>query len=100
MLILLLTVFFRLVLTAFQVLSILLLDTFFSLNSKHKPLQKNYRKYKHFNNDSFNEDLKLAFNNTDIQTCEEFEEIFMKLLDHHAPLKKKTLRANNAPYLT
>ena len=63
-------------------------------------MQKNYRKYKHFNNDSFNEDLKLAFNNTDIQTCEEFEEIFMKLLDHHAPLKKKTLRANNAPYIT
>ena len=67
---------------------------------KNKPLQINYRNYKHFNNDSFNEDLKLAFNNTDIQTCEEFEEIFMNLLDHHAPLKKKILRANNAPYIT
>ena len=68
--------------------------------SKNKPLQINYRNYKHFNNDSFNEDLKLAFNNTDIQTCEEFEEIFMNLLEHHAPLKKKILRANNAPYIT
>ena len=24
----------------------------------------------------------------------------MRLLDHHAPLKKKVLRANNAPYIT
>ena len=63
-------------------------------------MQINYRNYKHFNEYSFNEDLKLAFNNTDIQTCEEFEEIFMNLLDHHTPLKKNFLRANNAPYIT
>ena len=67
---------------------------------KNKPLQINYRNYKHFNNDSFNEDLKLAFNNTDIQACEEFEAIFVNLLEHDAPLKKKILRANNAPYIT
>ena len=59
----------------------------------------NFKNYKHFNEYSFNEDLKLVFNNTDIQTCEEFEEIFMNLLDHHAALKKN-LRANNAPYIT
>ena len=63
-------------------------------------MQINYRNYRHFNKNSFNEDLKLAFNNTDIRTCEEFEEIFKNLLDHHAPLKKKILRANNAPYIT
>ena len=67
---------------------------------KNKALEINYRNYKHFNKHSFNEDLKLAFNNTDIQTCEEFEEIFMNLLDHYAPLKKKILKANNAPYVT
>ena len=67
---------------------------------KNKPLQINYRNYKHFKNDSFNEDLKLAFNNTDIQTCEQFDEIFMNLLDHHASFKKKLLRAYNAPYIT
>ena len=55
---------------------------------KNKPLHINYKNYKHFNEYSFNDDLKLAFNNTDIQTCEEFEEIFMNLLDHHAALKK------------
>ena len=67
---------------------------------KNKPLQTNYRNYKHLNEYSFNEDLKLAFSNTDIQTYKEFKEIFMNLLDHHAPLKKKILRANNAPYIT
>ena len=39
---------------------------------KNKSLQINCRNYKHFNEYSFNEDLKLAFSNTDIQTCEEF----------------------------
>ena len=34
---------------------------------KNKPLQINYRNYKHFNEYSFNEDLKLAFNNADIK---------------------------------
>ena len=60
---------------------------------KNKPLQINYRNYKRLNEYSFNEDLKIAFSNTDIQTCEEFEEIFMNLLDNHAPFKKKILRA-------
>ena len=63
-------------------------------------MQNNYRNYKHLSEYSFNEDLKLAFSNTDIQTCEEFKEIFMNLLDHHSPLQKKVLRANNAPYIT
>ena len=37
---------------------------------KNKPLHINYKNYKHFNEYSFNEDLKLAFNNTDIQTSD------------------------------
>ena len=60
---------------------------------KNKPLQINHRNYKRLNECSFNEDLKLAFSNIDIQTCEEFEEIFMNLLDHHAPLKKENFKA-------
>ena len=67
---------------------------------KRKPLEVNYRNFKHLDEFSFNEDLKLAFDNTDVQTCEEFEGIFMRLLDHHTPLKKKVLKANNAPYIT
>ena len=67
---------------------------------KNKPSQNNYRNYKHLNEYSFKEDLKLAFSNTNIQICEEFEGIFMNLLDHYSPLQKKVLRADNAPYIT
>ena len=66
----------------------------------NKSLQINYRNYKHLHEYSFNEDLKLAFSDTDFQTCGEFEEIFMNLLDHHTLLKKKILRATNARYIT
>ena len=67
---------------------------------KSKALEINYRNYKHLDEFSFNEDLKLAFDNTGVQIWEEFEGIFMRLLDHHARLKRKVLRANNAPYIT
>ena len=67
---------------------------------KNKPLKINYRKYKFFDEIAFNEDLKFAFDNNEILNCEQFEETIMKTLNQHAPLKKKVLRANNAPYIT
>ena len=33
-------------------------------------------------------------------TYKNFENIFLKTLEHHAPLKKKIVRANNVPYMT
>ena len=36
---------------------------------KSKPLEINYRNYEHLDEFSFNEDLKPAFDNTDVQTC-------------------------------
>ena len=54
---------------------------------KNKSFQVNSRNCKYLNRYSFNEDLKLAFSNTDTQTCEESEEMFLKLLDHHASFK-------------
>ena len=44
--------------------------------------------------------LKFVFDNNEILNCEQFEETIMKTLNQHAPLKKKVLRANNAPYIT
>ena len=35
-----------------------------------------------------------------VNNYEEFESKFIKILEKHAPLKKRTLRANNAPYMT
>ena len=33
-------------------------------------------------------------------TYKNLENIFLKTLEHHAPLKKKIVRANNVPYKT
>ena len=35
-----------------------------------------------------------------IDKYETFEEEFLKVLNNHAPLKKKFIRANHAPYIT
>ena len=47
---------------------------------KNKPLQINYKNYKNSNGYSFNEDLKLAFSNNDIQTCEDHHGLLTRLL--------------------
>ena len=67
---------------------------------KNKSLQINYWIYKHLNEYSFDEDLKLAFTDTDIPICEKFDKKIKNLLGHHASLKKKILRGENAPYVT
>ena len=33
-----------------------------------------------------------------VDSCSKFDEIFLKVLNRHAPLKKKMLRANHALY--
>ena len=57
-----------------------------------------YRCYKKFDNLSFRSELrdKLSI----IRTYDEFNDVYLHVLNKHAPLKFKTVRANNAPYLT
>ena len=31
--------------------------------------------------------------------CSEFEDIFMRILNRHAPIKRRYIRANNAPFM-
>jgi len=59
-----------------------------------------YRSYKNFSKPKFKEDLGKALNEKNCEIYEVFEENFLKTLEKHAPLKKKTLRANDAPYMT
>ena len=65
--------------------------------AKTKPKMVRYRSYKHFDNYLFCRDLE---GNLDVQntTYKRFEDCFLRVLNRHAPLKKKTLRANDAPY--
>ena len=61
-----------------------------------------YRNYNYFNNEAFRNDLFLKFSTLDIHNieCSEFEDLLLKTLHIHAPLKKRYIRANNAPFMT
>ena len=68
---------------------------------KLPPRKISYRSYKHFNEVDFRNDLLTAFEN--IQTnidFTRFQEQFLKILDQHAPVKEKMVRANEMPYMT
>ena len=62
--------------------------------SKSKPREIHYRDYKKFDSLKFNVDLKNAF------AHEKFDKVFMTVLNRHAPLKKKILRANHSSYMS
>ena len=68
---------------------------------KSAPIITSYRNYKHFDENSFRRDLIYNLENFDksIMKYEDFKNIFMDALDVHAPLKKKTVRGNNAPFM-
>ena len=61
-----------------------------------------FRNYKHFQEKSFNFELNNELMRIDINNAElkEFNEIFLKVLDKHAPRKQKYIRANNSNYIT
>ena len=65
---------------------------------KPKPKEIVYRNYKKFDRDIFKDELKLKLES--ITNFESFEDVFLTILNKHAPLKKKVLRSNQAPYMT
>ena len=66
---------------------------------KNKPCEILSRDYKNLNSESFNEDLQNIISTTQINTCKQFEDTFLSVLNMHAPLKKKLLRANHSQYV-
>ena len=69
---------------------------------KQQPNILNYRNYKFFNNENFRNDLLYEIQLIQFQNieCEQFEHLFMDILDKHAPLKTRLVRANNSPFMT
>lgn len=65
---------------------------------KAKPKKMMYRDYKNFEEHKFKEELNNAL--SECITYKEFENNFVRVLQNNAPLKKKYVRANHAPYMT
>ena len=72
---------------------------------KEGPSIINYRNYKDFKLEEFRKDLHLEINKlqaskTDILSYRQFEEAFNEVVEKHAPMKKKFVRENHAPFMT
>ena len=65
-----------------------------------KPKEIHYRDYKHFDIDFFNYELTNAYAVNDTSDYLSFHNIYMGILNKHAPSKKKIIRANHAPYVS
>ena len=85
-------------LSDYHKLTITVLKSFFR---KLDPVIVNYRDYKVFDKIKFQTELKNKLDNmlTNNSNYELFEHTFMELLNIHAPMKKKYVRGNNAPFM-
>ena len=59
-----------------------------------------YRDYKKFTLKHFQIDLKKKIQAQPNMNYNLFEKVFLEVLEEHAPVKKKTVRYNNKPYMT
>ena len=67
--------------------------------SKNKPKELFYQDYKKFNFSDFNDELKTIFSRNTVGSCYQFDQMFLNVLEKHAPMKRKLLRANHSSYI-
>ena len=69
---------------------------------KREPRVIKYRCYKHFDEGIFREELLQAINtlNEDDVKYKAFHDVFLNVINSHAPMKQKTVRGNNAPFMS
>ena len=68
---------------------------------KKEPITIKYRSYKMYNEIEFRNKLLENLQNFDkaSMSYDDFKEIFMNVLNSYAPMKKKVVRGNNAPFM-
>ena len=70
---------------------------------KKSPKIITYRNYKSINTTTFKNELDTELKNINISnkhiTYDLFKKCFMSIVNKHAPLKKRLIRANNAPFM-
>ena len=86
-------------LSDFHLLTITVLKTTFR---KRPPKVVKYRDYKHYSYWRFQQDLNIAFAGIDLSEIsnDEYFSFLMEILNKHAPLKTKYVRANDQPFVT
>ena len=62
---------------------------------RSQPKEITYRDYKQFGFWKFKADLKNVLTKENIDNCTKFDEHFLKVLNIHAPLKRKLLSDNH-----
>ena len=62
------------------------------------PKVVHYRSFKNFNKKAFQRELRETTN--DINNFDKFDNHYLSILEKHAPMKVKTLRSNEAPYMS
>ena len=69
---------------------------------KKPPKVIRYRNYKNYNHKNYRNDLNISFANVDLNNIphNDFNDILLKTLNNHAPLKTKVLRGNDQPFMT
>ena len=65
---------------------------------KLKPKEIHYTCYRNFNREVFRQELKSTI--SEASSYEEFDELYLMVFNRHVPIKKKTVRVNQAPYIT
>ena len=68
---------------------------------KKDPIQIKYGSYKNFDESLFRYELSSALLNllNENTNCDDFKKAYFEILDLHAPMKKKFVRGNNAPFM-
>ena len=78
----------------------LVLSAFKTTFPRSKPEEINYRNFKNFNEENFNQKLRTNFWEKCVTNYASFEKVFLDTLNKQALLYKKAIRANHAPYVT
>ena len=83
-------------LSDFHRLTVSVLKMFYK---KQHPKIIKYRDYKHFSNQTFQEELVSELSNQNVTELDSFVETFLTILNKHAPKKQKCVRANQSPFM-
>ena len=66
---------------------------------RSSPKELVYRDYENFDRPTFRRELEKK-HNQQINEYQHFKQIFLEVLNAHAPIKRKLLTANHVPYMT